>query len=840
MREKKSPAGQGEAFDKTAEDTASDLNSTPGPRSGYVRLSDDHIDELIASAIPPEVTAAAGVYTAQTGDELPEWAQWLPLRHGDSVFPALVYPMTEPDGSETGQVKPAPGSVVDADGNEMKYVSPAGAASPQLPVVREVDDPRGVLIVEGVKQALASNAWAPEDWAIYRICGITGWSRNGIPTKHLRVVRGLDVVIVPDADSATKRQVYDGAVTLGEACEGRRAKSVAFVRVAGFGSTGVDDALGNCADDDERREQFEDWLSTAADKPAKAAPRKATAASRKAADAEHRSIRLAKAREGDARPVIHVGEDRKIVIDKLDAVLRVRFDGTQLFRHGDALGQLVVEDRGPVVSPVSSGAFPDLVSQAAITVEGAARDDESGCSHAHAWPDRNTLSAIESRYRSYNPLDGVSAVPVVRPDGSIVTASGYDAATRHYVHLADDLTGLTVPDSPTDDEIAAARTLLVDDLLGDFAFKAQSDLAHAVAALVTPVLRPLLPTSPGLAVNGLQAGIGKGLLLDVVSTIVAGSKPELAMLPGTEDEVRKTLTAYLHSGQTAVFFDETAELQSAVLSGCITAESWSDRRLGVTERISMPNKVVFFFAGNQMVIAGDMARRVVQIRLHTDAPNPQNRMDFRHSDLKAWVAENRSDLLRALLILCRAWFVRGQPVPEHAFRMGTFERWQDMVGGILMVAGVGGFLDGMAEQRLAADFDGQCWVDHLGWLAETFGVRKAFTAKEAADSICIGSDADTPPGLESLADRADPRALGKAWAKQADRWRENLRIVKVGTGQGGRVKWLIEQYTATTTGGTAPTPPTPPAAPALARRMPAEPGRPMPVITDLDASDEVA
>jgi len=40
------------------------------------------------------------------------------------------------------------------------------------------------------------------------------------------------------------------------------------------------------------------------------------------------------------------------------------------------------------------------------------------------------------------------------------------------------------PDEPTAEGIAAARTLLIDDLLVDFPFVDDSDRAHAIAAMI--------------------------------------------------------------------------------------------------------------------------------------------------------------------------------------------------------------------------------------------------------------------------------------------------------------------------------------------------------------------
>ncbi|PCC26652.1 hypothetical protein CIK75_02200 [Glutamicibacter sp. BW78] len=776
------------------------------------------------------------MHSAQTVDELPAWARWI-SKFGDAVFPVLVFPMQEQDGSETGQVKPQAGTVIDAEGEPMKYISPSdgggGPDSPQLPVVRGVEKPIGVLVVEGVKQALAADAWAPAGWAIFRICGITGWSRGGSPSLHLKVVRDQEVLIVPDADAATKRQVYDGALALGAACGSRRASSVKYVWVVGFGSSGVDDQLGGMPCSIDRLEMFEDWIATAKSKPSDSPPRAETQEDRKRKAAERSARALARTRRDDERPVIHIGEDRKMVVDKVDSVLRERYEGKELFRRGEALVRLVVDRDGPVVVPVTSGMFNDLLSSAAITVDGDQSKEQSGCSHPHVWPDSNTMQAAASRYRGYQRLDGVSAVPVVRPDGSIVTETGYDPETGLYVALADDIAGISVPDSPTDADIAEARDLLTKDLLVDFLLQDQSDMAHAVAALLSPLVRPLVPTNPLLVINGLQPGVGKGKLASTMSTVVAGRAPNLAMLPDNEDEMRKALTAYLYAGSTSVFFDETHRLDSAVLNGCVTAESWSDRKLGVTERIEMPNRACFFFAGNHVEISGDTARRVVQIRLHTDVPNPQNRDGFKH-DLPQWAGEHRPALLRACLILVRAWFDRGQPEAPRAFRFGSFERWQDVLGGILAVADIPGFLEGMDEQRDVADFEGQCWTAHLSWLADTCPVGRPFTAKGVSEKLLTDADAETPPGLERLLKETDPRALGKAWATQVGRWRDGHRLINNGVGQARRTNWLIEEYSPTSSSPATPTVANTVPVPTGRRTVPDEPGRAMVEIDDLD------
>lgn len=752
-------------------------------------ICEEHLAELASSAIPVSVALAHGVHTAHSVEELPEWARWITA--GEDPFPALVYPMVEADGSPTGQVKPRTGSVTDREGRVLKYVSPSDKGdsphAPLFPLVRAVEKPEGVLIVEGVKQALAVDAWGPEGWAIHRICGVSGWSRKGVPTHHLKAVNGHPVVIVVDADASANRGVYEAAEALGDACRQRGATSVAYLKVAGFGTAGIDDLLGNEPDAADRRELLSQMIASAGGKPADSKPR----AVNKASDGLRRA--LIDARAGDPRPLIHVHEDRQKVIDQVSSALKKRFDGKILFCHAKTLGVLVETSEGLQIEHLDEGTFSDLVSKAALTVSGLELEDKTeGCVHPPAWPETRTLGAVLSRHAQYTPLKGVARTPLVRADGSVVTQEGYDPQTGFYVSLAPELRGIAVPENPTDADIAAARSLLVDDLFVDFLFAARCDLANAIGALLTPLIRSWISTSPAMVFNGQQPGVGKGLGLKVMSVVTTGTSPEFAMLPTDEDEMRKALTAYFLAGATTVFFDEAHVLDSAVLNGALTADSWSDRKLGASERVAMPQRAVFYFTGNAVEISGDTARRVVQIRLSTDDPEPENRSGFKHR-LPQWAEENRAELLRACLVLVRAWFARGKPRAPRTFDFGSFEKWQQVIGGILDVAGIPGFLEGIVEQRAGSDFQHQYWVAHLGWVAETFGVGVEFSARDAALRLTRDKGAEAPPGLERLTKEEDARSLGRAWASQPGRWRGDFRIVSSGTGAGGSKKWVIEK-----------------------------------------------
>lgn len=66
--------------------------------TSYSNLAQEHVQELVASAIPAAIAADQRVYSAHVPDDLPTWARWIYDVHGNDVLPCLVYPMVHPDG----------------------------------------------------------------------------------------------------------------------------------------------------------------------------------------------------------------------------------------------------------------------------------------------------------------------------------------------------------------------------------------------------------------------------------------------------------------------------------------------------------------------------------------------------------------------------------------------------------------------------------------------------------------------------------------------------------------------------------------------------------------------
>ncbi len=303
-------------------------------------------------------------------------------------------------------------------------------------------------------------------------------------------------------------------------------------------------------------------------------------------------------------------------------------------------------------------------------------------------------------------LEHVVGVAVFTPSGRLRTAPGYDPDGRTYFAPPD---GLVVPDvaaHPSAAELGRASMLLLNDLLGDFCFIGPPERAHALALLLLPFFRELIdgPT-PLHLIEAPSPGTGKTLLADVLLWPGLG-RPVPAMAEGRdEDEWRKRITAKLVASSSVVFIDNLRRrLDSAIVSSAITAPSWEDRILGRTEMQTVPVRCAWVASGNNPALSQEITRRTVRIRLDARHEEPWRRTNFRHADLRGWIKANRGRLIAAVLTLGQAWLDAGRPGGRTGF--GLFEDWSRVIGGVLGVAGVDGFLSNLDDFYRDADAEG--------------------------------------------------------------------------------------------------------------------------------------
>ena len=787
----------------------------PGNPACHSALAPEHARELHESAIPVSVAVAQGVRSAYVRDELPFWAQWIVDIHGDAVFPCLFYPMEDPDGSVTGQVKPASGSVTDRDGEVLKYVSPGRADNPpRLPVLRATQNPEVVLIVEGVKQALAALAWAPETWSIYRITGIWSWrvagddDDQGTPTPHLAVVQGRDVVIVPDADAKTNIRVFDGAAALGEACKAYAASSVKFARIPGAGKDGLDDLLARLSDDEARRNMLLSLIARAQNKPADLDKREQQKMWRALHEKRAAACSGSSMGSPDERTSVNVGGDQRQASLELLKALVDCSGGVRVFQRNQELVRVrrakdAKGGDGPLhVTPLDRrGLRRELLDVSYPYSEGAKGQVPAGLSD-------NLIDVVADHYDVLPYLAGVTRSPLVLAEGTVLTDSGYHAKSGVYLDLTPDVQGIGVPDHPTDADISAAVSLLRDDLFAidgtngydGWAFASEADQTHAIAGLITPVIRASVTKVPMLVLDGIHRGVGKGGCLDVIHRIAFGAPAPIQTAPKSDDEMDKRITAKLRASADTICLDEVQDdagsrLLSNSLGAALTSEVYEGRKLGSSEMLSLPQTASWYALGNNVEIPGDMARRVYTCRMASDRDDLETRDNFRH-DLETWVPGHRSELLRAVLVLVRAWYDRGCPAAPRAFGFKSFTEWQRVIGGILHLAGIRGFLSTVLEVRESADSETVDNAEHWEWVETLFPVGSRFGAHEVLAHA--RSEADPPPPYGKSWDELDARKLSMYYG-QHPKWYGGLRIVQAGKLHGRGKAYVVERHAGVAT-----------------------------------------
>lgn len=120
------------------------------------------------------------------------------------------------------------------------------------------------------------------------------------------------------------------------------------------------------------------------------------------------------------------------------------------------------------------------------------------------------------------PLRAVVNAPIIRRDGSVLDQPGYDERTGLAYLPTPGLVVPTVPEEPSSDDVADAVRLL-DELVAGFDFATDDDRANLYGAMVTPLLRELVPPPyKALFVSAANPGSGKTLLASVLRIIHGG------------------------------------------------------------------------------------------------------------------------------------------------------------------------------------------------------------------------------------------------------------------------------------------------------------------------------
>ncbi len=199
----------------------------------------------------------------------------------------------------------------------------------------------------------------------------------------------------------------------------------------------------------------------------------------------------------------------------------------------------------------------------------------------------------------YPRLSLVSSTPVLMPDGSVLE-KGYS----NEVFVRPLKKYPAIPDTPTkDDAIAALKKF--EELYQLFPFKAEEgqawnrtpSYAAVLAASLSLVARPALPTVPLFGITSPTPGTGKSLIAQTISTSMLGHKTTGIPFKD-EEEFDKLLVPVLRAADRIVSIENLSRpLQSDHLTHAISDGIYKTRILGKSEEITLANRAVWFATG---------------------------------------------------------------------------------------------------------------------------------------------------------------------------------------------------------------------------------------------------
>jgi putative DNA primase/helicase len=451
-------------------------------------------------------------------------------------------------------------------------------------------------------------------------------------------------------------------------------------------------------------------------------------------------------------PSVLVGKRRlsEMTRDALAVLGLANHDAPRLFRRGGVLVRMRLDEEVPLVEPLTVDALRGELDRVADWVK-----EDGSIAPPPNLVVRDILSL--SSYEGIPRLRAVAEAPFFARDGRLVATEGYDAGTGVFCRFPSGLVVPKVPEIPSAEDVRRGRALLFEPLI-DFPFVDESSRAHAVALHLGPIVRDIIDCPfPLTAIDAPMAGTGKGLLADSASHVTTGRAIEVMTEARDFEELRKRITALLLAGGPFGLFDNvTRRLESGALAALLTADIWRDRVLGASRMVSVPNRTVWIATGNNLEFSGEILRRTVWIRIDAKTPDPHRRAEFHHDPLLGWILANRGELLWALLVLVRHWIAEGRPL-FRARRLGSYEIWSGVIGGILGTANVHGFLDNLDPFSTQADRETADWrvLIETWWTA--FGIQPVDV------EVLLPLAAETLPEiLGDGGDRSQRTRLGKA------------------------------------------------------------------------------
>jgi hypothetical protein len=392
----------------------------------------------------------------------------------------------------------------------------------------------------------------------------------------------------------------------------------------------------------------------------------------------------------------------------------------------------------------------------------------------HAKPPADVADLILERvgHWPFPPIRGVLAAPSLRGDGSLLDQPGYDEATGMFLVAPPPMP--SIPDQPTWAEGQQAMETL-NQLLAGFPFDDDNARAVGLSALVTPVVRAALPTSPLHAITAPEAGTGKSFLTQIAAAIATGTPCPVISAGRNEEETEKRLASVVLSGVTVLAIDNVSQpLGGDFLCQMLDQPRLKIRLLGQSNGPTVEPRMTLLATGNNLTLVGDLVRRAIVAHLDAGVADPWMR-NFQGDPLTAVMAD-RGRYIAAALIAVRAFLVSGEPPLRPS--LASFNRWSDWVRSAICAFGYGDAVR-TVDTSIADDPDRQemsalltVWQRELG----DFRYSTAEVVERASERIITGTyvrpalrDALLAVAATKSGTEINPQRLGKWLRSHRDR-----------------------------------------------------------------------
>ena len=345
-------------------------------------------------------------------------------------------------------------------------------------------------------------------------------------------------------------------------------------------------------------------------------------------------------------------------------------------------------------------------------------------------PVRHAAILFDSQcFRYLPPLAGLARQPYFREtDGELITQPGYDKTAQRFGVF--DARQFFIP-NPTQ-EAARAALAMLEDLLTEFRFVADTDKAAALAAIFTAVVRPTMAHAPAFHVQAPVFGSGKTYLCELIGAFAGPGGNAKVSYPTTSEEATKVILALLLTSPAVIEFDDmdTDWIPHGTIKRMLTAENITDRILGVSKTATVSTRTLFLGSGNNVGPIRDLLRRVLTIHIDPRCATPAT-ISYKGLPVDK-VRHNRGLYVAAVLTIVQAWRAAGSPRAAVDSIVTFGGDWSDYCRHPLMWLGHPDPATALLDQ-VRHDPDGDALIGLMSEWHTAFG-SAATTVRKAVDA----------------------------------------------------------------------------------------------------------